>query len=418
MDAFSKYQAIQDFKRSGAAVFAGINYANVIAVRLYDTSVKGFVHKLAYALLFDTIAGVSPSGTQRVLTLYSCRGKGRRDYDFIADRVSEVLGSDACHVELVDRPSFLQWSRTLKRFPSSWRCTAALRGGFFARLGAALLIAKYRSFAEDSLSRLLQGSSRLVTFCDAHPLENLAVQIGRASGTFTLTNQHGQYRGLTESNMSPDAEAYANFVSHQMLCWGAATRDEFVRLGFDSDQFAITGWVREWQLPDHGPDRERKGVFGVMLNGENARASNPRLIDTAKRIAEGLGLRYVVRLHPLNDPRDYANLVDGNCEFIGVRDLRAYLDETDFSIAHMTGATIEMLHAGIPVYLLDDGSLASIFSVPGLSFSDVSGILSAIQLDASQPEECRQRLGRLANWFNDDRMQAQRLKQFCLGGDA
>ena len=90
----------------------------------------------------------------------------------------------------------------------------------------ALLIAKYRVAAE-LLCPLLNGSLKLVTFCDAQPVENLMAQLARARGLRTYTNQHGQYRILDQTNMSPDAEAYSNFVSDKLLCWGEATRKEF-----------------------------------------------------------------------------------------------------------------------------------------------------------------------------------------------
>src|SRR5690606_12729215 len=97
----------------------------------------------------------------------------------------------------------------------------------------AVLIAKYRTTADKIFSPLLTGRKTLVTFCDAQAPENLMAQMARSAGIASFTNQHGQYRVLDASNMSPDAEAYANFVSDYMFCWGEATRKEFVKAGFN-----------------------------------------------------------------------------------------------------------------------------------------------------------------------------------------
>ena len=415
MTSFSNYEKIQDFKKSGTAIFEGVNYAYVISPYLYDTSLVGRAKKLIFSLFFSTRILKRTVADSSVLLFYSCRHKGRADYDYIPNRLQELLGDCCVYAECGERFSLMQACRTLARFRSSFRGMAGYRNGIWHRIAAALLIAKYRATAGHAFSSILQGKDCLVTFCDAQAPENLLTQIANTAGLFTVTNQHGQYRILDKTNMSADAEAYANFVSHRMLCWGEATQTEFARYGVSPERLVVTGWIKDWNragLPR--TTATPKGVFGVMLNADTGRESNFALLETAKFIAKKLGLVYLIRLHPWSDPKEYEKLLDEHSQSIGRFDLSTYLSRVDFSLAHMSGAVIEVLHAGAPVYLLDDGRLAKAFQVDGLSHLNSCAVAAAIVSDQSAPTSAQHRLVKLAQWYNDDSQQAIRIRQIIL----
>lgn len=409
MTAFERYRKIQAFKTSQTAAIDGVNYAHVIASYLYDFSLLGWIKKLIFSLFFRITVIKEKDEGESILLFYSCRNKLRADYDYIPLRLQQILGELCTYAESGQRMSLLQAPRTLVRLPSSLIATRGFKASLFQRIGAALLIAKYRT-AEEDLVKLLNGKNCLVTFCDAQPLENLLTQIARTRNLFTCTNQHGQYRVLNETNMSPDAEAYTNFVSDRLLCWGEATRCEFVKAGISEDQLSVTGWLRKWSAPPTGWSVSRQSVFGVMLNGKNGKSSNARLIKAANTIALRCGLRYIVRLHPWSKATEYQHLVTDNCIAIDKFSLPDYLLRVDFSIGHMSGAVIEMLHSRSLVYLLDDGYLADVFIKEGLSFSNVESMVNAIELDMSLPDKGHSRLFELGRWYNDDCDQAQRVR--------
>src|SRR3546814_6040446 len=98
---------------------------------------------------------------------------------------------------------------------------------------------------------LVDGRTTVLTFCDAHPHDNLVAQLSSRNGARTITVQHGQYRVLTPVNMSADAEAYANFVSDRLLAWGEATCEEFQRYGISRARMYITGWIRPLRSEEH-----------------------------------------------------------------------------------------------------------------------------------------------------------------------
>jgi hypothetical protein len=397
--AWRHYQCIQAYKSDPRSVIDGINYAHVIALYLYDRSFRHWVKIIAFCFFFA--ARVDVSGTDKdVLNFYSCRYKKRPDYDYIADRLVAIVGDEGDTAEVVEVLSVAQSWSTLVRIPCAWRATSGYRAGFVQRLGATMLVAKYSSTTRRTFGELVSARRHVVTFCDAVPHENLLAQIAKAAGIPTVTAQHGQYRMLDARNMSTDAEAYANFVSDHLLCWGEATRSEFERFGISRERLVTTGWIRRWD--EVSRPEGTTGTFGVMLNGENGAESNLELLCAANRIADELDMRFVVRLHPSFVLARYRSLVNARCTSISVIPTGEYVRTVDFSLAHMSGATIEMLEVDSPVYVLDDGLLADAFRLPGLSFSSVDEILEVVRADLVDPARRNARTRQLKRWFNDD----------------
>lgn len=410
--AWERHLAIQAFKQSGAAVQDGVDYAYVVAPQLYDGSLMGLAKRLVFSLFFS-LRTVRTTRRQRdILVFYANRAKQRADYDFIAGELQRVVGDDGEYAEAAERFDPLQWVATLARLPGAVCAVSAYRARLIDQFGAALLIAKYRS-SRPQLARLLPGKRTLVTFCDALPVENLLAQMARAVGIFTLTAQHGQYRLLDESNISPDAEAYANFVSDRMLCWGEATRAEFERAGFDPERFIVTGWIRPWKATRARP-AATPAVFGVMLNGENGKDSNVDLISAAKAVAQSTGMTYFVRVHPQTQLNAIRPLVDDRCAAVAHIDLEPYLASVAFSLGHMSGAIVEVLHEGHPTYLFDDGRLADVFRVDGLSYGSVDDLITAVKADAASGDTVRRRMVLLSNWYNESTDQAHRIREAIL----
>tara|TARA_R110001592_G_scaffold53617_6_gene164414 strand:+ start:3783 stop:5039 length:1257 start_codon:yes stop_codon:yes gene_type:complete len=409
MRAFQAYERIQAFKASHTAIINAVNYGHVVASFLYDESLLGLVKKVMFSLFFTTRITVNESKGNGLLLYYSCRHKKRADYDYIPQRLHELLGDGCDYIESSEKFSLTQFLHTFKELPNAWRSTQGYRAKRLQRLGCSLLIAKYRSTAARVFPSFLRGKHRLITFCDAQAPENLLVQMANRIEIETFTTQHGQYRVLDASNISSDAEAYANFVSDYMLCWGEATRKEFVCAGFRPEKFITIGWIKRWGSAAPRTPRTRRNVLGVMLNGENGKESNGALLESTKAIASALNLRYLVRLHPWTKAAHYTKFLDDRCAAIGHYDLFAYLGEVDFSLAHMSGATIEILHANAPVYLLNDGKLAEAFRVAGLSFNDTDAITAAVSKDLESPDLARQRFQMLSKWFNDDSAQSARI---------
>ena len=80
----------------------------------------------------------------------------------------------------------------------------------------------------------------------------------------------------------------------------------------------------------------------------------------------------------------------------------------------MSGAVVEVLHEGHPTYLFDDGRLADVFRVEGLSYRSVDELIAAIRADIVDTSEVRERMASLSAWYNDNTNQASRLRAAIL----
>jgi len=89
--------------------------------------------------------------------------------------------------------------------------------------------------------------------------------------------------------------------------------------------------------------------------------------------------------------------------------LEEYAESVDFSLAHMSGAVVELLNQGQAVYLLDDGRLADVFRRPGLAWGSGLAISEAVVQDRQRPDLLLRRIDELARWYNDDSEQLDRL---------
>ena len=411
-----QFEAIQDFKKSNSATFLGVNYANVVATYLYDASFFGSIKRVLFSLFyrahFDTFFGEEGVDGSAVIIFYSAKQKQRPDYDYIIEKIKAIAGPGAHLVESEEKFSLVQPFYTAMFLVSSIFGTKGFRGTFKSRLVAGFLIAKYRSNAWNGNKIKSFSADRLVTFCDALPWDNLITQVAKDEGLRTITNQHGQYRLLSNHNMSADAEAYANFISDRMLCWGSATCNEFYRYGVSSSRMFIVGWIREWS---ESVQIKKTKTFGVMFNGENGRVSNQSLIEAANVIARATGFSYLVRMHPNNRIDDYGYLIDDRCIAIDVMPYSEYMENVEFSLAHMSATVIEMLRYGLPVYVIDDGRLTEVFKVDGLCVSDVQEIVDDVRNERVTTDDRRLSLVTLGRWYNDDVGQEDKIRLVLHG---
>lgn len=107
MSLWNRYLDIQKLKRASSLDVEGIDFARVVAVLLYDQTVFGRFKKLIFALFFKTEFLISSSGSKvDFLLVYSCRQKGRADYDYIYSYLCDTCSDRGKSVEAIERISF------------------------------------------------------------------------------------------------------------------------------------------------------------------------------------------------------------------------------------------------------------------------------------------------------------------------
>lgn len=253
-----------------------------------------------------------------------------------------------------------------------------------------------------------QSPSCVITFCDAIGHENLVAQAGKNAGIHTITLQHGQYRILNEKSFSADAEAYLNFVSDKMLCWGRATIAEFAKAGINSNRFISCGRLipaTQYQPCSTAPEN----IFGLILCGENQPQSNASLLEFAEQLSQETGMLYVVKLHPANPIARYEKLKGKGCIQIGKIDTPEYFSACSFSVMAMSGFFLDCIEARHRFGFLDDGGLSDVFKASGLAVTRTDEIIPLVNSISSSTFDS------LAEDYNDNKFQKERIIEAIYG---
>lgn len=398
-----------DVAKRAIARWHDVSFGNVVAVHLYERSPARRLRLLVYSFLYGfhlEVEGISHAESGPVF-FYSSGRKKRSDLRAMFDRARGLVNGATRTVELMERATPLQLLRTCAYLPRAFTLVPRTVGTWMDVLLLRMLVAKYLSAVPALRSTVMSpNATAVITFCDAFPYDNLVAQLATARGLPTYTIQHGQYRVLQETNLSADAEAYLNFISNYMFCWGEATIKELGRAGLPRERFICVGRLRE-RSP--GPvvgsvPAGTKVVMGVIFNGENAKAANYELLNAAKVVSRELGIQYFVRFHPANQASDY-DLEDAHCIESRRFTDDEYFEKATFSIAHMSSVVVESLERAHRVFVLKNDLLADVFVVDGLSFT-ASELPEAIHEFVEQDWSAnREHCARLARWFNDDSQQ-------------
>lgn len=395
---FERNSKIRKFKSIYPRNTEGINYAHVIATLIYDTSLKGILKRCMFSIFFKTKYTITPESDSPYITCFSALDKKRDSYNKIYKQLLNELPATT-RLTTTEVVSPLQPLKILKHFLISVREISTSEFKTLDKLSIALLVAKYKAeFQKIKTIAILKDKRTLITFCDAMPIDNLLTQHAVSLKIKTITNQHGQYRKLSDKNMSPDAEAYENFISDRLFCWGNATKQEFINVGFAEERLVVTGKISP--PLENCRSTSESNLFGVLFNGENNKKINHTLLKAAHEISLNTKLKFIVRLHPNNSPKEYNFENLKQCEGFGLYSDSEYIRLAKFSIGHMTGAIVDLLRNSHRTFLLDDGQLADVFRLNHLSYASTDLIVA--ELKTCDHESSIQKTIALYRWFNDD----------------
>ncbi|NCH53462.1 hypothetical protein [Cronobacter muytjensii] len=198
----------------------------------------------------------------------------------------------------------------------------------------------------------------IVTFCDAHPEDNLISQTLKINRCRTYTLQHGYY---TYSPGTINQEVYENFISDYMLCWGPSSVANLIDCGISSSRLIPFGYFKETKLRYHGGN----AVF-ILLNGRHNSQTNFALLALAKRIINDTGMRVYIKKHP-DDTNAYQDFE--GVEFVGA--LSEGTKDARLAIISESGVFVDFYMAGFPYLILKSHNLKKEFSsLPNALSSD------------------------------------------------
>ncbi len=377
----------------------GVNIFNVLAVKLYDASKLKMLKRAIFALFWKPILVESSNGTG-VLIFHGCKMKRRDDYDDMLSTLKGKLSQESDYVEVLERFSFVYMFKACFHFFKNLKIYPEL--GVLKSIYIHILYVQF-SFIKDEVSNIFGEKKHVITFCDAHPYDNLCAQLASKKNIKTYTIQHGQYRELS-TDFNPDVEVYKNFISDKLLCWGDKTKLEFMRLGVDESRLVVTG---RFQRQSRGPEFEAslrlctKHAVGVLFSGDNE-VINKEMLKIIVQAASSLNLMIVLRLHPYDSICNYHNELKGLNYKLEQGEFSGFVNSVDFCICHMTAAFLDVLKLGKVCFIYKDETLSSIFHNRELNFENSEDLISISSLKNSKNIKCiyKEYVSTLANVIN------------------
>lgn len=394
----TRYSEIQKIKQKLSG--DSINFGKVMALDLYNEKSIYFIKIIKDALIYEYNFILKDNKASHLL--FSNISKNRRDYIEIFDKYKAIV-ENYDEVSLEKKFVFKSIVVNMYRFFLEMYNSKNLENiKFFDKLRLSLLMVKYKNMQRSFKGMININSYDLcTTFCDAHSADNLVAQICNSANIKTITLQHGQYRGLKQGLETPDSEAYDNFVSDYLLCWGQATVDEFVSKGVCEERLIKVGALKEYSNSKKNISLfENENVFGVILNGETYRESNLKMLKIANELSETLNMDYVVRLHPKNKSNFYKKVVKKNTKFIKDINGKSYSNLVSFSLIHMSGVYLELLSGSEPFFILDDRYTEQLFLFPEGSFRNSNELIEKYNYYLSNPVEYQDILSAKFDYFN------------------
>lgn len=365
---------VRDIKANKSLMLNGINYGRVIAIKVYDSSIKAIIKELLRLFCFGFLCEIGGNTKSDKCLIYSLRSANRRDYDEIIALFLKY-NPDFKLIDLIQIKSIekLHIKLMLLIKYSFYYLVKKVEEPFLSAIVTTQYVMLQKKMEENPV---WEGIKLLVTFCDAHPPDNLLTQMAQKNNIVTATLQHGQYRILKKGNENADAEAYENFISDYMLTWGQATIDEFSRAGISADRLIKTGALRKFSFNNRIKSSLDKKTFGVVLCGEPYRETNIAMIKLANDFSIKHGLKFYLRMHPRN-PVDYYLKYANNSVLYGHSNAISdddYAKIVDFSLIHMTGVFVELLSINSPIVMYKDSLLEQMFHIDPYCIKDTESL--------------------------------------------
>jgi hypothetical protein len=382
--------------------YKGVDIAKVLAIPIY-----GRILINIYKSIFHYNA-IGPSRVDSdILIIYSHLRSKRKDYFQIINTLYSIVQKNSSELVVMQPAiSILDKIFLIKHFISSLVHLKDVKGGVFFRLYLIILISRVKTNI-DYLADFLEKSEFriLVTFCDAHDIDNILTQLAKNMGKVTITLQHGQY--CIASYDTPENMALENLTSDYICAWGDATRDEYAMLKNRITEVVPLGTLRTYsegiKLYFAGTLEEsaQNSLVCIMLNADGRVKDNIMMIEIIGDFCSTNSYRYCVRFHPNNNKLLYTNSFDKT--YIG-----EYVDsmasDISFSVIYTSGVVVELLLKGQLFFLYKNENTPRIFRnnmLNVVTFESSRDLSKKSITIFSNAQQCAIKLNNLRQYFCD-----------------
>ena len=337
-------------------IFTKINFKKVLRCKLYSDDLFHKLKNIIYALIYN-IDLLILNNDSKIIIFDSTLILRRNDYrDLMCNFSSsfENEGLKSINIKVIPviniKGSFFKVIWIINNYNSQLSLYELILSSYYYEVVKTI---------ECKAGDILHKAVKTVTFCDAHPIDNVFAQLSLKYNCVTYTLQHGFY---VQSDNSINREVYRNFISDYMLVWGEATAEILVELGINATRLIISGSFKT-PLKRHQKSQIKNIKF--FLNGSHTADANVLLIELSNTFAQ-LGYSCTIRRHP----DDYCKYKVTPSIVIEKREvsMEESLLNSDLIIAHSTGLIFDLLCSNYSVLLLDDGKLPLEYSFDKISF--------------------------------------------------
>lgn len=366
------FSKIQKLKLSNLLNEKGVNFASVVAAKLYNNDFKSLFSYIVLAVLFDPKFSIKIRLHSKILVSRNFDPDLRKDYFYIYNSFLSFGEFDELTFERrLNVKSFFTNLFSLTRLVVQ-NLKLKLGLSFFDVVMVSALQSYYLRAQSNYESIDFSKYSSYVSFCDSYLEENMMAQMAKLNGLKTATLQHGQYRVNLPGKETTDSESYLNFVSDYLFAWGEATKQEFIKGGISPERILLCGALKPFYSQDLLVSRNVSDAICIVLNGDNHQLSNQAMLNVVTEFCELYKINFYIRPHPAARNMDYLKYRESEC----YRGLHLEGSSYDLSVIHTSGVFVEMLMSGDNFFVFRDGFLEDIFDLEGKSFAGVDELHS------------------------------------------
>lgn len=273
-----------------------IDFRFALNARKFSNKYMRVMHAIAFSYQID----FSSSPYSDLILFDTTPLKRRQDYKNIFNRFKETLNGQTRFsvVKLSYRFDLLYLIKNTVILLTQHKLSDLYKRSQLFQLNALI----------ENLEAIDIKCNGIVTFCDAHPEDNVIAQFCKNLGVKTFTLQHGFYPPVKTGVNSLISE---NFVSDYVLAWGGASSRNLSKILKSQKRIIDYGYYRPYL--EFNKEVNKKFDVIIFFDGKSQRSNNIILMDLYHILVD-LNFNVVVKLHP-NDENVYGlameSIVDG-----------------------------------------------------------------------------------------------------------
>lgn len=380
---FSEYAAMCDaFADIALTGLEGFKPAPLLAGHIFGISTGRFplgrarIAKRYFGCLFSYKISLSSGSPGSAAFIFSGDKAGRPDYLECLRRVSSQCDDSIICIMDVHSPIFVP--RRIFDLPKilSWaNCLNKVVRDFGISLDLASSI--YRSI-EDGLriySQITKCTPRsIVSFCDAWGAECAVIQLANRDGVRTATLQHGN-----------GTEIFYETQSDVFLANSELSKAKIEECGAPEDKVEVVGPMKYAGMEFEYPQTCKVSRIGLVLDGAKNKPNNIEMIEAVQEACAELGKHCCIRLHPNNDPAEYAPHVGSESEIY--ENLDNFEQDIDMCVVYNSTMYTDMIYKHIPVYRFKNGKVDLFKDLNDKGFSDSAELQEIVGMLECDPEK-------------------------------